>query len=67
MGRIPPFLAPYVQSDHLLAKTVNKDLEIRSGINIKIDIQKLGVWAAFLYGHAVSQSSPLLIGREGKS
>jgi hypothetical protein len=53
MSRVAPSLAAYVQSDHLLAERVNEGLEIRFGINIKIDIQKLGVWSLFLYGHAV--------------
>jgi hypothetical protein len=53
MSGVPPSFAAYVQSDHLLAETVNKGLEIRSGINIKIYIQELGIWGFFLYGHAV--------------
>jgi hypothetical protein len=53
MSRVPPSLAAYVQSDHLLAETVNEGLEIRSGINIKIDVQKFGVRGLFLNGHVV--------------
>jgi hypothetical protein len=53
MSRVPPSLAAYIQSDHPLAESVNEGLEIRSRINIKIDVQIFGVWGLFLNGHAV--------------
>jgi hypothetical protein len=53
MSRVTSSLPAYVKSDHLLAETVNEGLEIRSGIDIQIDIQKLGVLGSFRNGRPV--------------
>ena len=58
MSRVAPSLAAYVQIAYPLAETVYEGLEIIPGINIKIDIQKLGIWGPFLCRHAVFSEQP---------
>ena len=53
MSRVHPSLRTYIERNHILAETVNEGLEIRFGINIKIDIQKLGAFGFPLYGHVI--------------